>query len=139
MKDALGKCKLVRASSLRPLSVDKQEDLTSEPLPDTVDISIGTLVFFECHDAGSEGLLAGTVTEALKGSYMIQICQPKRGARTWLPRWDDPLFAHKIIRQRNCPSGCVPFTEQISAVEIITTGEFSGPACRLTDDTIYGL
>ena len=45
VEDALGKCKLVRASSLRPLSVDKQEVLTSELLPDTVDISIGTLVF----------------------------------------------------------------------------------------------
>ena len=33
----------------------------------------------------------------------------------------------------------MPFTEQISAAEIITTGEFSGPACILTDDTIYRL
>lgn len=139
VKDALGKCKLVRASSLRPLSVNKQEVLSSELLPDTVDISIGTLVFFECHDVGSEGLLAGTVIEVLQGSYMIQICQPKHGVRTWLPRWEDPLFAHKIIRHKDCPSGCVPFTEQIAATEIITTGKFSGPACILTDDTIYRL
>ena len=139
VKDAHGKCKLVRASSLRPLSVDKQEVLTSELLPDTVDISIGTLIFFECHDAGSEGLLAGTVAEILQGSYLVQICQPKRGVRTWLPRWENPLYAHKIIRQKGCPDGCVPFTEQVAATEIITTGEFSGPACMLTDDTIYRL
>jgi hypothetical protein len=139
VKDTHGKCKLVRASSLRPLSVDKQEVLTSELLPDTVDISLGTLIFFECHDAGSEGLLAGTVVKVLQGSYLVQICQPKRGVRTWLPRWENPLYAHKIIRQKGCPDGCVPFTEQVAAAEIITTGEFSGPAYMLTDDTIYRL
>ena len=33
----------------------------------------------------------------------------------------------------------MPFTEQVAAAEIITTGEFSGPAYMLTDDTIYRL
>ena len=126
-------------SHLRPLSVDKHEVLASELLPDTADISIGTLVFFECNDMDAEGLLAGTVLELLPLSCVVQICQPKRGAKTWLPRWEDPNFAHKILRHKKCPAGCTPFTETVATADIITTGEFSGPACVLTDDTIYRL
>ena len=139
VKDSTGKSRMVRASYLRPLSVDKHEVLASELLPDTADISIGTLVFFECNDMDAEGLLAGTVLELLPLSCVVQICQPKRGAKTWLPRWEDPNFAHKILRHKKCPAGCTPFTETVATADIITTGEFSGPACVLTDDTIYRL
>ena len=103
----------MRASSLRSLSVDKQEVLTSELLPDTVDISLGTLIPFECHDAGSEGLLAGTVAEILQGSYLVQICQPKRGVRTWLPRcqvWtvSAPCLQHEQLMLPMLPTGTPP-------------------------------
>ena len=113
--------------------------LASELLPDTADITIGTLVFFECNDADAEGLLAGIVIELRPLFCVVQICQPKRGAKTWLPRWEDPDFAHKIIRHKRCPAGCIPFTENVATADIITTGEFSGPAHMLTDDTIYRL
>ena len=69
----------------------------------------------------------------------MQICQPKRGVGTWLLVWENPLYAHKIIRQKRCPDGCVPFTQQVVAAEVMTTGEFSGPAYMPTDDTTYRL
>ena len=63
VKDSTGKCQMVRASYLRPLSVNKHEVLASELLPDTADINIGTLVFFECNGTDAEGLLADTIIE----------------------------------------------------------------------------
>ena len=35
--------------------------------------------------------------------------------------------------------GCYPFTDSLTSDQIVTTGEFSGPGYKLTDDTIYHL
>ena len=88
--------------------------LASELLPDTADISIGALVFVECNGADAEVLLVGTVIELQPLFCVVQICQLKRGAKPWLPRWEDPDFAHKTIRHKRCPAGCIPFTENVA-------------------------
>ena len=73
VKDSTCKCRMVRASYLHSLSVDKHEMLASELLPDTTDINIGTIVFFECNVADVEDLLAGKVTELQSLFCVVQL------------------------------------------------------------------
>jgi hypothetical protein len=60
-------------------------------------------------------------------------------AATWLPRWEDPTKLHAVIRRKECPMGCSPFTDTVSISRIIAKGAFSGPGKVLTDATIYNL
>ena len=44
-----------------------------------------------------------------------------------------------MLRYKECPPGCRPFPDTLSHDQIVTTGEFTGPGFKLTDDTIYHL
>lgn len=134
-----GKRKDVMTSKLRPLAVDRFENTNRTSLPNT-GMEVGDLIFYQSgSDQDGEGLLAGVITMIADEQIEVQIHQPKLGVSTWLPRWEDPMHLHKILRFRACPKGCHPFTDRLVEDQIVSTGEFSGPGYRLTDDTIYHL
>ena len=126
-------------SKLRPLAVDRFENTNRTSLPDT-GMEVGELIFYQSgSDQVGGGLLAGVITMIADEQIEVQIHQPKLVVSTWLPRWEEPMHLHKILRFRACPKGCHPFTYGLVEDQIVTTGEFSGPGYRLTDDTIYHL
>jgi hypothetical protein len=129
----------VMLSKLRPLSVERAEQTNRSALPDQ-EVQLGELVFYHSNEQEEErGLLAGVVTSIDGSKLTVQIHQPKIGVSTWLPRWEDPSHTHKMLRYKECPPGCRPFPDVLSHDQIVSTGEFTGPGFKLTDDTIYHL
>jgi len=129
----------ILTSKLRPLAVDRAEVLNSQALPrDDGDFEVGDLIFYQESD-GETDLLAGVIVTAEEDQYTLQLHQPKAGANTWLPRWEDPAHTHKIIRAKLAPKKCKPFMDNVHVSQIITTGKFSGAGFVLDDATIYHL
>jgi hypothetical protein len=111
-------------------------------LPHLNDVVPQMLIFFEDPDQPGN-LQAGVVQSVDSNDYIVHTHIRKFDgtslSKTWIQRWTSPDKPDKIIRSKKQPPSCVPFVVRVPEAWLITTGEFSGPNCQLSDSTIYHL